>query len=46
MLVIGLFCVNFSINAQLAKDNKCKFLGNITTSYNWQEQAAAQGVDE
>lgn len=31
MLVIGLFCVNFSINAQLAKDNKCKFLGNITT---------------
>ncbi|MBQ0156291.1 MAG: endo-1,4-beta-xylanase [Bacteroidales bacterium] len=23
--------------AQLAKDNKCKFLGNITTSYNWQE---------
>ncbi|MBO5798762.1 MAG: endo-1,4-beta-xylanase [Paludibacteraceae bacterium] len=46
MLVIGLFCVNFSINAQLAKDNKCKFLGNITTSYNWQEQADAQGVDE
>ncbi len=23
--------------AQLAKDNKCKFLGNITTSQNWQE---------
>ncbi len=23
--------------AQLAKDNKCKFLGNITTSYNWTE---------
>ncbi len=28
--------------AQLAKDNKCKFLGNITTSYNWQEYCDPQ----
>lgn len=26
-----------SASAQLAKDNSCKFLGNITTSYNWVE---------
>lgn len=27
----------FNASAQLAKNNPCKFLGNITTSYNWQE---------
>lgn len=32
----GLFCATPSF-AQLAKDNPNKFLGNITTSYNWQE---------
>ncbi len=32
--------------AQLAKDNKCKFLGNITTSYNWTEYCDPQGGDK
>lgn len=32
--------------AQLAKDNKCKFLGNITTTYeNWQEYCDIQGCN-
>ncbi|MBQ0156292.1 MAG: endo-1,4-beta-xylanase [Bacteroidales bacterium] len=34
------------MQAQLAKDNKCKFLGNITTSYNWQEYCDPQGSDK
>lgn len=38
MLLLTLCCVN----AQLAKDNPCKFLGNITTSYNWQEYCDPQ----
>lgn len=32
-------------NAQL-NQNPCKFLGNITTSYNWQEQADAKETNE
>ena len=31
MLLLTLCCAN----AQLAKDNPCKFLGNITTTYDW-----------
>ncbi|MBO7637187.1 MAG: endo-1,4-beta-xylanase [Paludibacteraceae bacterium] len=38
MLLLTLGCAN----AQLAKDNSCKFLGNITTSYNWQEYCDPQ----
>ena len=38
MLLLTLCCAN----AQLAKDNSCKFLGNITTSYNWQEYCDPQ----
>lgn len=33
-----------SAQAQLAKGNSCKFLGNITTSYNWQEYCDPQGI--
>lgn len=39
---LSLFAV---ANAQL-NQNPCKFLGNITTSYNWQEQADAQESNE
>lgn len=39
-------CMSFgSAQAQLAKGNSCKFLGNITTSYNWQEYCDPQQGD-
>lgn len=31
-----------NVQAQLAKNNQCKFLGNITTSYNWVEYCDPQ----
>lgn len=38
-----LLTLGSTANAQLAKDVKsCKFLGNITTSYNWQEYCDPQ----
>lgn len=43
--VVALLLIFATANAQLSK-NPCKFLGNITTSYNWQEQADAQEANE
>ncbi|MFA6778655.1 MAG: endo-1,4-beta-xylanase [Paludibacteraceae bacterium] len=40
-LLVALFCAG-QMHAQLAKDNQCKFLGNITTSYNWVEYCDPQ----
>ena len=40
--IASVLLVVVQAQAQLAKDNKCKFLGNITTSYNWQEYCDPQ----
>lgn len=44
LLLCGLAATT-AVDAQLAKDNKCKFLGNITTSYNWVEYTDPQGCN-
>ena len=43
-LIVSTMTISQAANAQLAKDNQCKFLGNITTSYNWVEYADPQGI--
>ncbi|HQF49269.1 MAG TPA: endo-1,4-beta-xylanase [Paludibacteraceae bacterium] len=43
-LLAALCCVGH-VSAQLAKDNPNKFLGNITTSYNWAEYCDPQECD-
>lgn len=42
-LLLLAFCCAGHVTAQLAKDNPNKFLGNITTSYNWAEYCDPQG---
>lgn len=45
LAVAAAMCMGLgSAQAQLAKGNSCKFLGNITTSYNWQEYCDPQGI--
>lgn len=46
LLSMALALASFTgVHAQLSQ-NSCKFLGNITTSYNWQEYADAQESSE